>query len=68
MKRLVASVLLVGISAAFSGMSIGCSASAGIEPDRSRPASSRDDSYYKKTETRDANGNLVERKVETRHD
>ena len=69
MKSLFASILLAGISLALSGANIGCSASAGIEPDRSRPASSRDgDSSYRKTETRDANGNVIERKTEVRHD
>ena len=69
MKTLFASILLAGLSLTLAGANIGCSASAGIEPDRSRPAGSRDgDSSYKKTEVRDANGNVVERKTEVRHD
>jgi hypothetical protein len=65
MKRLLSSVLLASISVAFSGIMAGCSASASVDPDRAQPASSSD-TYYKKTTTTDANGNVVERKVETK--
>jgi hypothetical protein len=65
MKRLILCTLVGSLGLAVSGAMVGCSASANVEPDRSRPASSRDSSY-KKTEVRDANGNLIERKTETR--
>jgi hypothetical protein len=68
MKSLFASILLAGMALALSGANLGCSASAGVEPDRSRPAGSRDDDRsYKKTEVRDANGNVIERRTETRN-
>ena len=66
MKRVISSVLLGCMSLALSGVIAGCSASASVDPDRSaRPASSSD-TTYKKTTYRDANGNVVERKVETK--
>jgi hypothetical protein len=65
MKRLLSTALLACVSLAFSGVMAGCSASASVDPDRARPASSSD-TTYKKTTYRDANGNVVERKVETR--
>lgn len=66
MKRLMTAALAGCISLAISGVFAGCSAGVSVDPDRARPASSRDSSYYKKTEVRDANGNIVERKVETK--
>jgi hypothetical protein len=66
MKRLITAALAGCISLSVAGVFAGCSASASVEPDHARPASSRDDTYYKKTEVRDANGNIVEKKVETK--
>jgi hypothetical protein len=66
MKRLLSSVLLASISVAFSGVMAGCSASASVDPDRSARPASDSDTYYKKTTTTDSNGNVTERKVETK--
>ena len=71
MKSLITTVLLSSMSIA-TGALVGCSASGSVEPDHNARTEVRTDtngssSSYKKTEVRDANGNLVEKKVETRN-
>ena len=61
MRNLIVSALVGSI--ALSGL-IGCSGSVDVEKDHHAGAGG--DHYYKKTETRDANGNLVEKKVESK--
>ena len=65
MKRL----LVITILGCFTGAMAGCSASATIDPDRDHVSGSHmsSDTSVKKTTYRDANGNVVEQKVE-RHD
>jgi hypothetical protein len=70
MKRLLVPVLLGSVILTFGGVMAGCSASAGADPHdgdlHARTAGDRDESYTKKTTVRDANGNVIERKVETK--
>jgi hypothetical protein len=65
MKRFILCTLVGSLGLAVSGAMVGCSASASVDPP-ARSASDTNSSSYKKTEVRDANGNLVERKVETK--
>lgn len=66
MKSMIASIVIAAMSLALSGSVVGCSASGSIEPDHTSTSRSGMDSSYKKTEVRDANGNVVESKVETK--
>jgi hypothetical protein len=66
MKSLIASFVVGSLSLAVSGAMVGCSASGSIEPAHTSSTSSGSSSSYKKTEVRDANGNLIEKKVETK--
>jgi hypothetical protein len=65
MKSLIVSLVAGSLSLAVSGAMVGCSASGSIEPDHTSTTSGSSSSY-KKTEVRDANGNLIEKKVETK--
>ena len=69
MKRLLVSMLLGSLTLTLGGVMAGCSASASVDPHDSdvhaRTSSDRQETY-KKTTVRDANGNVVERKVETK--
>ncbi len=69
MKSIYTSLVLMSLSLAVSGVFAGCSASGSIEPnhDTSTSTGNSSSSSYKKTEVRDANGNLVEKKVETKN-
>lgn len=68
MKSLIVSLVAGSLSLAVSGAIAGCSASGSIEPDRTHTSTSAGtSSSYKKTEVRDANGNLIEKKVETKN-
>jgi hypothetical protein len=71
MKRLLVSMLLGSVTLTLGGVMAGCSASASVDPHDSgvhaRTAGDRDETYTKKTIVRDANGNVVERKVEEKH-
>jgi hypothetical protein len=48
-----------------TGAMTGCHASADVEPNHTSSVNGSSSSSYKKTEVRDANGNLVEKKVES---
>ena len=71
MKRIVIPALVGSLALAVSGALAGCSAGVSVDPPRSTSSSTTTvrpagDSTYKKTEVRDANGNLIERKVESK--
>ena len=61
LKALLVPCLSIGITGALAG----CSVHGEVDPAHSTSTSGTSSSY-KKTEVRDANGNLVEKKVETR--
>jgi hypothetical protein len=66
MKSMLASLIVASLSLAVTGAMTGCHASADVEPDHtSSNINGSSSSSYKKTEVRDANGNLVEKKVES---
>ena len=66
MKSMISSAIVVVLSLGLSGAIIGCTASGSIEPDHTSTSTNGSSSSVKKTEVRDANGNLVEKKVETK--
>ena len=67
MKKFYSTLLLASLSLAVSGVFAGCSMSGSIDPNHDVSNSkSGSTSTYKKTEVRDANGNLIEKKVESK--
>jgi hypothetical protein len=74
MKRAISAAVLGFVSLALSGAMIGCSASADVDPNhghvssRTTTVDNTGTASYKKTTYRDANGNVVEQKVEKHND
>jgi hypothetical protein len=65
MKSMLASIVIASLSFTVTGAMTGCHASADVEPNHTSSVNGSSSSSYKKTEVRDANGNLVEKKVES---
>ena len=61
MKSIFTTLVLGSLALAIAGPLAGCSDRYETTQETTRP-----DSSYKKTEVRDANGNLIEKKVETK--
>jgi hypothetical protein len=73
MKCAISAAVLGVVSLALSGVMVGCSAGVDVDPNRSHvSATTTTDTSatasYKKTTYRDANGNVVEQKVEKHND
>ena len=69
MKRAISAAVLGVVTLALSGVMVGCSAGVDVDPNHDHVSSrttvdNTGTASYKKTTYRDANGNVVEQKVE----
>ena len=74
MKRAISAAVLGVVTLALSGVMVGCSAGVDVDPNhdhvstRTTTTDTSGTASYKKTTYRDANGNVVEQKVEKHND